>query len=195
MKANRIFNVVVFFVVMAFAATFVSCGSSQKVVSSEKGKVKVEKEECEEMAIAPDAKNLRGYGVGVSPDKMFARDIATTSARNEIASAIQSAVSSFLTKFNQQHSNSIGNDRIGKVSQEVRQLVDQSVSNSVIVCSNTYQLKNNDYEVHVCIEMKTDLVENVYNKLKDDDKLKIDFQYEKFKNQFDEELKAYRESK
>ena len=48
------------------------------------------------------------------------------------------------------------------------------------------------YKVYVAMEMsKQALLEDVVNGIKNDDKLRTDFEYERFKKIFDEEMKDF----
>lgn len=180
-----------------------SCGSSKKVADpnpgvKEPGRVKLEKEECEEMAM--DAKEfLRGYGIGVSADKTFARDIASTNARNELVNQVQSSVANTLERYNQQHQVSgkegLTREEVQRVKGMVKSMAEETLTGARVICSNTY-MKGNDYEVHVCIELTGEnFVSKVAQKISSDEKLKIDFEAERFKDEFNKDLEEYRKRK
>ena len=182
-----------------------SCGSAKKTSSTYPKKeeapqrVKVEKEECEEMSYEK-SDFLRGYGVGTSADKMFARDMAAASARNEILNQVQVSASNYLTRFNQQHLASgegpgLTREDIGKAGEDIKSIAEENLKGARIICSNTYMVGQN-YEVHVCIELTNeDFLGQVYNELSNDKKLHIDFEEHKFKEEMDKEMEEYRKRK
>ena len=186
--------------VFMLAALLASCGSSKEVVTKNNdGRVKIEKEECQEKAEAA-SEFLRGYGIGTSADQMMARDMATAAARNEIVNQVKVSASNMFTKFNQQHSaaNETGGmtrEDQGKATQMIRSLAEETLTGARVICSNTYKVGTN-YEIHVCVELSNvDFTEKVYNKLSSDEKLRIDYEAEKFKEDFNKELEEYRKRK
>lgn len=197
MKTIKIVVLAVITVVMA------SCGSSKKAVDVYPDKettpqrVKIASEECEEEAMA--AKDfLRGYGVGTSQDKMFARDQATANARNEIVNQVEVCASNMIERYASQHQTSgeegLSRDEVGRVKQMARSIAEQTLKGARIICSNTYMTEV-EYEVHVCVELTgEDFATTISQKVTNDDKLMIDYEAEKFKDDFNSELEKYRKS-
>lgn len=191
MKTIRILTV------LAIAIYLTGCGSSKKVTAPKK-RVKVEREECEKKSLEK-SEFLRGYGIGTAVDKMFARDIASTNARNSIVNQVQSSVSNMVETYNQQHkvagTEGINRNEVGKVEATVRSLAEETLKGARIICTNTYMV-GNQHEVHVCIELTgEDFAQKMHNKLTSDEKLMIDYEAEKFKEDFNKALEEYRNRK
>ncbi|MDB4334874.1 hypothetical protein OAA06_00800 [bacterium] len=198
MKTIKLLTVLVLTIAMA------SCGGSKKAAEvyptkeTSPTRVKIEKEECEEEAMKAK-EYLRGYGIGNSQDKMFARDIASTNARNEIATQVKSSVANTLKRYNQQHvtagKNGLTRDETSKIEAAVASITEETLTGTRVICSNTYMVETN-YEVHVCIELTgEDFAESIYNTINDDQKLRIDYDAEKFKEEFNNDLEEYRKRK
>lgn len=188
---------VIYFLALLLLA---SCGSNKGTQSSRK---KLEKDECQTMA-ETKSEFIRGYGIGTSPDMMLARDIAAMNARNDMASSIEAGVMSFLKRYSNQHTETQvdGNGNpgqmralTGKEEGEIKQIVDQSIKGSKIICSNSYELKNGLIEVHICIEMNSDVNKAIYKQLSENKILKIDFDEKRFNEEMQQELDSYRKSK
>lgn len=186
-----------------------SCGSSKKVktvnpykdaTANTEKRVKIERDECENESLK-NSEFLRGYGIGTSADQMMARDLATASARNEIVNQVEVLASNMVKRFNQQYLGNSGGAKgmtredQGKAQQLMQSVADESLSGARVICSNTYMLGNN-YEVHVCVELtNADYMKKTYNKLANEEKLLIDYNYEKYSQEMKDELDAYRKRK
>lgn len=191
---------------MAIIALLIaSCGGPKEAQvyptdeTSNTTRIKIEAEECEEQAM--DAKEfLRGYGTGTAQDKMFARDIATANARNEIVNQIQVSASNLLTRFNQQHQaegeEGLSRDEVGKITTAIKSVAEENLKGAKVTCSNTYMV-GTSYEVHVCVELTgVDFTEKAYQAaVSSDQKLRIDFEEARFKEDFNKELEEFRKRK
>ncbi len=186
-------------------ALMTACGGSKKVAQvypdkeTSPTRVKIEKEECEEETLKNSKGNLRGYGVGTSQDKMFARDQASMNARNEILNQIETTASNMIERYNQQHQasseNGLNRDETGRIKTMVRSLAEETLVGARVICSNTYMI-GASYEVHVCIELTGEnFVAKLHSNLTQNQKLMIDYEAEKFKEDFNAELEEYRKRK
>ncbi|MDE5422432.1 hypothetical protein L3073_09460 [Ancylomarina sp. DW003] len=186
--------------VIALIAT--ACGTSSQVANKSSNnapkRVKIEKEECQKEAEA-SSDFLRGYGIGTSADQMMARDLAALAARNEIVNSVQVVAANMIEKYNQQHSSATSGEMTredkGKAEQMIASIAEETLQGARVICSNTYKV-GNEYEHHVCVELtNVDFTQKAHNKLTSDEKLMIDYEAEKFKKDFKEELEAYRKRK
>lgn len=65
----------------------------------------------------------------------------------------------------------------------------QTLQGSTIICEKTMKSPDGYYKVYVALEiMSGDVLNSAIDKIKNDDKLRVDFEYEKFKKVFDEEM-------
>ncbi|MBL4561642.1 MAG: hypothetical protein JKX79_11740 [Labilibaculum sp.] len=178
-----------------------SCRSSKEMITrdirtSKTEMVKIEKNDCQKKA-EEKSEFLRGYGLGISADRMMARDIASSIARNEILNAVQVCTSNMIERYNQQHSSSDGGEmaRIdaGRVKQIVGSVAEETLNGAKIISTCDYKV-GDKYETHVCVELTNiDFTKKAYNKLTRDEKILIDYEAEKFKSDFINGLNEYRE--
>ena len=71
----------------------------------------------------------------------------------------------------------------------VRQVVDQKLSGTIVVCDKTMRTQDNKFRCYVVVELNgDDLLQDIANKVANDDKLRIDYEYEKFKKEFEKEM-------
>jgi len=70
-----------------------------------------------------------------------------------------------------------------------REVVDQTLSGIVTKCEKLMKTKEGSYKTYVAIELSAEELVSKYNeRLSKDDRLKIDYDYEKFKETFDKEM-------
>ena len=71
----------------------------------------------------------------------------------------------------------------------VRNVVDQKLSGTIVVCDKLMRTQDNKFRAYVVVELNgDDLLEDIANKVSNDDKLRIDYEYEKFKKEFEKEM-------
>ncbi len=70
-----------------------------------------------------------------------------------------------------------------------RTVVDQNLKGAVEICEKLTQKPDGSYVSYVAIELSGEKITNSYNeRLSKDEKLKADYNYEKFKETFEKEM-------
>ena len=70
-----------------------------------------------------------------------------------------------------------------------REVVDQTLQGVRTICEKLVQTKEGNYKTYIAIELSADDLVKQYNeRLTKDERLKIDYDYEKFKQTFDAEM-------
>ena len=82
------------------------------------------------------------------------------------------------------------NDESKRRFQDIaRTTVLQKLNGLRTICEQTMKTPDNKYKVYIALELAgNELLEGISNSIKNDDKLRIDFEYEKFKKVFEEEM-------
>ena len=71
----------------------------------------------------------------------------------------------------------------------VREVVEQKLKGSKIICEKMSRSDTGTYKYYVSIEMESDVILDSYtDRVSKDDRLRIDYDYEKFKSIFDSEM-------
>ena len=137
-----------------------------------------------------DEKNFRANSLGESMDQATAAKKAMSNARAALASAINTQLKSVIDNYVQ--SSELNNkeqvaERYEGLSREV---VDQQLSGTKTICEKTVRVDaTGNYKTYVAIELSAQDLLAAYNqRLSSDDKLKVDYDYEKFKKTFDDEM-------
>src|SRR5882757_4495736 len=172
-------------VVIAAAAVFAGCKSKQPMPTGEKEVVVP----CSGPDFFTTSKIFRANSIGESMDQVTSKKKALTNARNELAQSIQTTVKTVTDNY----TNSVSKDKKEDLEQKFeslnREIVDQTLQGLRTICEKLVQTKDGNYKTYVAIELSADdLVKQYNSRLSTDDKLKVDYDYEKFKNTFDKEM-------
>ncbi len=171
-------------------STFSSC--KKKTI----GKVPVGETEiivaCSGKEYFTDKKTFRANSVGESMDQVASKKKALSNARAEIAASIQTTVKSVTDNYLNSRTFNQKEEVEQKYENLGREVVDQQLSGVKTICEKLMKTADGNYKTYIAIELSSDeLLENYnsrMNKLSKDERLKIDYDYEKFKKTFDEEM-------
>jgi hypothetical protein len=134
-------------------------------------------------------KVFRANSIGGSMDQVTSQKIALTNARNQLAQSIQTTVKTVTDNY----TNSTSVDKKEALEQKFeslnREVVDQTLQGIRTICEKLVRLKDGSYKTYIAIELSADDLVTQYNsRLSADDKLKVDYDYTKFKDTFDKEM-------
>ena len=172
-------------VVLMAAALIAGCKGKQKVPAGEKEVVVP----CSGPEFFTTAKYFRANSIGESQDQVTSKKKALTNARNELAQAINTTVKTVTDNY--VNSREMNNKEQVEERFETlnREIVDQSLSGIVTKCEKLMKTDQGTYKTYVAIELSADdLVSKYKERLSTDERLKIDYDYEKFKETFEKEM-------
>ena len=134
-------------------------------------------------------KVFRANSIGESMDQVTSKKKALTNARNELAQAIQTTVKTVTDNY----TNSTSVDKREQLEQKFeslnREVVDQTLQGIRTICEKLVQTKDGNYKTYIAIELSADdLVKQYNSRITADEKLKVDYDYEKFKDTFNKEM-------
>jgi len=171
---------------VAFAAALIGgCKNKKKMPDGEKEVVVP----CSGPDFFTTNKVFRANSIGESMDQVTSKKKALTNARNELAQSIQTTVKTVTDNY----TNSTSMDKKEQLEQKFeslnREVVDQTLQGVRTICEKLVQTKDGNYKTYIAIELSADdLVKEYNNRLSQDDKLKVDYDYEKFKDTFNKEM-------
>lgn len=182
---KRIGNYSIVAVVIA-AAVIGGCKSHKTKLPSGESEVTVP---CSGPGFYTDNKVFRANSIGESMDLVTAKKKALTNARNDLAQSIQTNVKTVTDNY----TNSTSMDKKEQLEQKFeslnREVVDQTLQGIRTICEKPVQTKDGNYKYYIAIELSADdLVKQYNDRLSQDDKLKVDYDYEKFKDTFNKEM-------
>ncbi len=133
---------------------------------------------------------FRANSIGESKDQMVAKKKALSNARAELASQLQTTVKAVTDNY----LNSREFDNREEVEERFeglnREIVNQELNGTQVICEKQTRTSNGTYKTYIALELNPSNVMAAYNdRITNDEKLKIDYDYEKFKKTFEEEMR------
>lgn len=182
-------NVLSAFLIVGSIA-MVGCKGKEKKETPVKGEVEVTMF-CSGPDYFSNKKNIRSNALGESTDRAVAMKKGMNEAKTKLASAIETTIKATIDNY--ANSREFNNkeqveERFESLSREV---VKQKLSNVHRICEKMTQKTDGTgkYVYYVALEMKAgDLMEAINERLTKEESLRVDYDYEKFKNTFDKEM-------
>lgn len=170
-----------------FGSTFTSCKSKSEVTDV-KNETLIEVY-CSGPDYRSDKSNFRANATGESTDMEIARKKASSNCKAALASQIQTTIKGVTDNYvNSREFNNVEEveERFEVLNREV---VNQQLNNVITICEKITQTKTGTYKCYMAIEMGVDALEEALNnRLSKDQRLKVDYDYEKYKETFDKEM-------
>ena len=123
-------------------------------------------------------------------DQATAKKKALSNARAEMASAINTQVKSVIDNYVNSREMNNKEEVAERFEGLTREVVEQKLTGTRTICEKMMKVNASDnYKCYVAIELSAQDLLAAYNeRLSKDDQLKIDYDYEKFKETFDKEM-------
>ncbi|MDR1170448.1 MAG: hypothetical protein LBK97_06405 [Prevotellaceae bacterium] len=155
--------------------------------------------------------SLRMVGSGQHFNESTARNVAELQARGQFVRAISARI----TPATKAQAGSIGlyggNDTKGQsvsdqsdaVNDFVSSVAQEIVKNAGVIDYIKFKLPNNQYKIYVCLEyqaggiseMANEIAKTFEQKIPEDQKLKVKFEFDRYKKEVEEDLKSYKEER
>ena len=169
-------------------------GCAKKKKAAEAAKPPMGETEVKVLCSGPefftDEKNFRANNLGESMDQATAKKKALSNARADMASAINTQVKSVIDNYVNSREMNNKEEIAERFEGLTREVVDQKLTGTRTICEKMMKVDGSgNYKCYVAIELSAQDLLAAYNeRLSKDDKLKIDYDYEKFKETFDKEM-------
>ncbi len=132
---------------------------------------------------------FRANSLGESSDLVVSKKKAMDNARAELAAAIESTVKTVTDNYVNSREFNNKEDLEERFEQLNRTIVNQTLSGIKMICEKQVQTEQKGFRTYVAIELSaSDIVQQYNENLSKDERLKIDYDYEKFKETFDKEM-------
>jgi len=134
-------------------------------------------------------KFFRANSLGESSDLVASKKKALDNSRAELAASIQSTVKTVTDNYLNSREMNNKEDLEERFEQLNRTIVNQTLSGIKTICEKQVKTENGNYKTYIAIELSASDIVSKYNEnLSKDERLKIDYDYEKFKETFDKEM-------
>ena len=135
------------------------------------------------------AEIFRANSIGESSDQVVSKKKALSNARADLAAQVESTVKAVTDNYvnSREYNNKEEvEERFENLSREV---VNQELRGTKVICEKQTRTSNGTYKSYIALELDTNAILTAYDsKLSTDERLKIDYDYEKFKKTFEEEM-------
>jgi hypothetical protein len=185
---TRHFTFITMLVIVALMAT--ACKKKKATVETPKpsGEVLIN-EYCTGEQYQSTKEAFRATATGESMDRETAKKKARSNAQSELAKTISSTMK--IVGDNYVNSTEFNNkEEVTETFQEMaRTVVDQELRGAIEICEKLTQRENGTFVSYVAIELSGSKIADAYNSgLSQNEKLKADYNYEKFKDTFEKEM-------
>jgi hypothetical protein len=166
----------------------ISCKSKEKSSAPPKGEVEVTVP-CSGPDYFTTKKYFRANSIGESQDQVTSKKKALANARAELAASISTTVKAVTDNYVNSREMNNKEQVEERFEQLNREVVEQRLSGITTLCEKLVRTENGTYKTYIAIELSADELVASYNeRLSKDERLKIDYDYEKFKETFEKEM-------
>lgn len=177
---------------VALTISLTACKSKQKVVTAGPDEVEV-LIPCSGEDYRSDKKYIRASSMGESQDITIAKKKAKNNTLQELASKIQTTVQSVVDNYQNSTGTQDGENISKRFEALTREVVDVELSNYTTSCEKLTRTKDGKYRSYLAYEIEVEaLIKPLSAKISQDEVLKIDYNYEKFKKNFEDAISKNR---
>ena len=167
-----------------------SCKSKKEATPAPEGEVEIVLP-CSEFKSDDDY--FRAYSFGESQDMNVAKKKALSNAKSELAGMISTTMK--VVGDNYVKSSEVNNKEevLERFEENARTLINQKLTGVSPVCDRVMQVAaTGKYKYYIALELSgEELVKDYYNSLTKTESIMVDYNYEKFKKTFDEEMSKF----
>ena len=173
-----------------FAAIFtivmlISCGGS-KEVTEPKGETEIILPCSEHKS---DKNTFRVYSFGESLDQAVAKKKALSNARTDLAGMISTTMKAVGDNYVKSTEVNNVEEVLELFEENARTVINQQLSGAKSICDRMMVTQSGKYKYYIALELSGDnIVKDYYKSLSKNDKIMVDYNYEKFKETFEKEM-------
>jgi len=150
---------------------------------------------CSGKHFMADKKYFRVNSAGESLDQVTSKKKALSNAKGEMAGAINSTMKILGDNFVESTEYNNKEEILEKFVENSRTIISQQLIGTKTVCEMLTKTKAGKYKTYLAIEIPGEAITSaIYDNLKTKEWLKVDYKYEKFKEDFEREMQKFEES-
>lgn len=133
---------------------------------------------------------FRSNSIGESKDQVVSKKKALSNARADLAAQLEITVKAVTDNYVNSREYENKEEVEERFESLNREVVDQQLRGTKVICEKQTKTSTGNYKTYISLELDPKLVLSAYNeRLSADERLKVDYDYEKFKKTFEEEMK------
>ena len=177
---------------MIIAVTFSQCRSKRDAAQTPTGETRVEVL-CSGPEFFSNADFFRANSVAESQNQANSKRMALSNARAELAAQIEVTVKSVIDNYVQDVTVGNRSEFTQRYEGLSREVVNQRLSGTRVICEELTRTGDGMYKTYIAIELSGDEYFNAMNqRISNDERLRVDYNYEKFKETFNQEMEQMR---
>lgn len=159
------------------------------LMSTSCGSVKTLKLPCHGNGFQNSKEYVRYSDFADSKDLSLSKQKAFNSARTGLASMVSTKVKRMTDNYVKNYVQDDMEEVRKRYEDISRQVINQELNGIKTICEEATELKGGTYRYYVCLELTgEDILGSLTKKMSEDSQLRTDFDYEKFKKEFDIEM-------
>ncbi len=133
---------------------------------------------------------IRARGVGESMDMVMSGKVASANTLENLSKKISVSVKGVIDNYNIRRQKQLNEDVEKRFEGMTRQVINSQITGYHTVCDKVTKTKDNKYRTYLVYQLPIDnVLKPVYNKISKDNELKVDYDYQKFKQEFEKAIK------
>jgi hypothetical protein len=183
--------VMVLMTALMLSGALTACKKKKEVVSTPPPNGEVEITVfCSGQEYFTNDKAFRQNAVGESMDQMTAKNKALSAARGLLAADISTQIKRVIDNYVNSREMNNREEVAERYEGLSREVVDQQLKGVKTICERQVRVGGNgNYKTYIAIELSAQDLLSAYNeRLSSDERLRIDYDYEKFKETFEAEM-------
>ncbi len=186
MKKQRLTLVLTLMVVSA-ALLLTQCRSKEEATMPE-GETRVEVL-CSGPEYWSTDEYFRANSVAESPNQANSKRMALSNARAELAGQIEVTVKAVIDNYVQDIAVGDRQEYSQRYEGLSREVINQKLTGTRVICEELTRTPQGRYKTYIAIELAGNEILNAMNeRISRDERLRLDYDYEKFKNTFNDEM-------
>ncbi len=185
MKSQSL-SLLVTFMVISAVLLLTQCRSKEPVVPEGETRIEVY---CSGPDYWSDNEYFRANAVAESPNQANSRRMALSNARSELAGHMEVTIKAVIDNYVQDIAVGDRQEYAQRYEGLSREVINQKLVGTRIICEEVTRTQEGRYKTYLAIELMGNEVLNAMNeRISRDERLRLDYDYEKFKNTFNEEM-------
>jgi hypothetical protein len=169
------------------------CKTKKETARLPEGEVLIE-QYCSGPEYFTNKEYFRANSVGESINQPQSKRMALSNARAELAGNISVVVSGAVDNYFKQAGVEDRNEFVERYEGLFREIVDERLSGTRIICEKVTRTETGSYKTYLAIELAGNEILNLANqRITSDERLRIDYDYERFKKTFEQEIENSRQ--
>lgn len=177
-------------VVAALSFTVTGC-KNKKTTPKKEGEVLLV-QHCSGPDFFSTKNHFRATAIGESIDQMTARKKALSNAKGKLAGDINTTMKVVGDNYVKSSEYNNKEEVLERFEENSRTVVNQSLTGLKTICEKFTKTTEGKFKCYLAIELSGEDIVSKYNeRLSKDEYLKVDYNYEKFKETFDKEMEKF----